>query len=239
MLATGLFLLIKNYLKNKKRLLNDKELMKSQFQQEMLKAQLEIQEETLKQISQEVHDNIGQTLSLAKLTLNTLGMLNQQSALDKIDSTKQLITKAIQDLRSLSKTLNKDAVLSLGLVRAVEAQLEFIERIGSFETHFEQQGLTNTLPPQAELICFRIVQEAVNNIIKHAEATKIEIVLHFKDYLLEMMIKDNGKGFNQQSEETSGTGLRNMKSRAVLIGGTLEVETNDKGTSIFVTVPTH
>jgi len=103
--AIGIILLILVYQKKQLQYLNDKGLMRMNFDKELFETQLEIQEQTLKNISQEIHDNIGQGLSLAKLNINTMDSNGVAVLQDKINASKHLITKAIQDLRDLSKSL--------------------------------------------------------------------------------------------------------------------------------------
>jgi signal transduction histidine kinase len=215
---------------------NEKNLITTQFQQELLRTQLEIQEQTLKNISQEIHDNIGQTLSLAKLNLNTID-LQKQNAQEKILSSKDLVSKAIQDLRNLSRSLNTDSVLSSGLLKAIETELAIINHVGSFKTAFQTKGQTIRIDSKKELILFRIVQEAINNIIKHSAANSILVNLDFTNEHLKIEISDNGKGFEAIPDSAEGQGLRNMKSRAELIGGNFNVASNSNGTTITVTLP--
>src|SRR5258706_10354982 len=108
--------------------LNEKQQLQSKYQKELLRTQLEIQEQTLKTISQEIHDNIGQVLSLAKLNLNTMDVTQQDKLQEKISDSKKLVSKAIQDLRDLSKSMNTDNIEALGLVRAIEYELEMIRK---------------------------------------------------------------------------------------------------------------
>jgi signal transduction histidine kinase len=223
--------------KSKARLYEkEKALLKFQFQQELLQSQLEIQEQTLKNISQEIHDNIGQTLSLAKLNLNTID-LHKENTQDKIVNSKELVSKAIHDLRNLSRSLNTDSVLSSGLLKAIETELVIINHAGSFTTGLKTKGQSARIDSKKELILFRIVQEAINNIIKHSDANSIIVTLDFTNALLRIEINDNGKGFEANTESNEGQGLRNMKSRAELIGGNFEILSGANGTTIIITLP--
>lgn len=223
------------YGKRQKKHQIEKLAMQNNFQQELLRTQLEIQEQTLKNISQEIHDNIGQTLSLAKLNLNTMDV-EKATTVDKIHTTKELVGKAIHDLRDLSRSLNTDSILSAGLVKAIEIELGIIEKAGVFEIRFSVSGKPIRIDPKKELILFRIIQEAINNIIKHSNASLIKVDLDFRESGLEIIIADNGRGF-AFSEQSDGSGLRNMNSRAQLIGGSLEVNSSTNGTTIILNVP--
>lgn len=222
----------------RKQSLHQKKISEMQytFQQELLRTQLEIQEQTLKNISQEIHDNIGQTLSLAKLNLNTIDPQKENSVQKKIYNSKELVSKAIHDLRNLSKSLNTDSFLSGGLVKGIETELSMMEKAGIFHTQFNITGTSVHIDAKKELILFRIVQEAINNIIKHSNADEVKVKAIFENNFLKIIIRDNGKGF-ETAEGSEGSGLRNMHSRAGLIGGKFDVETNSNGTQISVTVP--
>ena len=164
-----IFFLVYVWLQFYKRNTNYKTNMKTielQFQQTLLQTQLEIQEQTFKNISQEIHDNIGQVLSLAKLNINTMSEATPEILQEKINDSKDLISKAIQDLRDLSKSLNTDYITELGLIRAVEYELEMIKKTGNYKMQFDIEGKAIRLEKQQELIFFRIVQEALHNIIK-------------------------------------------------------------------------
>lgn len=212
--------------------------VRARYEEELLRAQLEIQEGTLRTISQEIHDNIGQTLSLAKLHLNTIPP--SDSGNEKIASSRDLVGKAIQDLRSLSKTMNKDTVLSAGLVKAVEYELTQLQKSGAYTTDLQVTGTARRLEGQAELILFRIVQEAIQNILKHAEADRVEVAMDFTGTAFSLSIRDNGKGFASPAlggmEE--GSGLKNMRLRAGLIGAELSVDTGPgEGTALHIQSP--
>jgi signal transduction histidine kinase len=234
--AIGIIILTLIYQKKQIQFTKEKEQFKIILDKEILEAQLEIQEQTLRNISQEIHDNIGQTLSLAKLNLNTIN-LQKQNAQEKITQSKELVSEAIKDLRNLSKSLSTDSILSSGLLKAIETELAIIDHSGSFKTEFHIKGYTKRINPKKELILFRIVQESINNIIKHSDANRILINLDFTNEYLRIEVCDNGKGFNADTETSEGLGLRNMKNRAELIGGTFDIFSNYDGTTMKVTIP--
>src|SRR4030095_11999070 len=148
-----LFLLI--HKKKIRKNLYERQQLQSQYQQTLLQTQLEIQEQTLKNISQEIHDNIGQVLSLAKLNLNTMPSTNDEVLQQKILNSKELVSKAIVDLRDLSRSLDTDYVQEMGLQRAIENELEMIKKTGTIETNMIVEGSMFRLQKQNELILFR------------------------------------------------------------------------------------
>jgi two-component system, NarL family, sensor kinase len=240
--AVGIIILILLYQKRQLSHFNEKNQMRSNSEKELLRTQLEIQEQTLKTISQEIHDNIGQVLSLTKLNLNTIDFTKPAELQEKITDSKNLVSKAIHDLRDLSKSLNTDNIAAMGLVRVIEYELEMIRKTG-FATLLEVTGDTIKMEPQKELILFRIVQETLNNIIKHAEAKRITVIMTYSADKLELQVQDNGKGtdlssLNDNADSSFGLGIRNMHNRAKLIGAEFTMSSSiGKGTVVSVIVP--
>jgi two-component system NarL family sensor kinase len=231
------------YRKRHRRHLGEKEQLRLSYERELLKAQLEIQEQTFRNISQEIHDNIGQMLSLAKLNLSTMDLSQPLLLEQKIGDTKQLVGQAIHDLRSLSHGLNTDYVADLGLARAIGHELETVKRSGGYETELITEGTIYHIDNQSELIIFRITQESLNNIVKHAACQRIVIHLLYQPEKLVVSIRDNGKGFDltplsHDFIASFGLGIKNMHNRAHLIGaGFLISSTIDEGTCVTITVP--
>jgi two-component system, NarL family, sensor kinase len=227
-LLLGLFIILLATLYSKKQQKNkiDKLRMQSDFSQTLLQTQLEIQEQTLKTISQEIHDNIGQALTLAKLNLNTMPPTDTDVQ-EKIATTKELVSKAIVDLRDLSRSLNTDYVADMGLQRAMEYELSLISKSSAIQTKMQTEGEPFRMDKQKELILFRMVQELLNNALKHAGAQLITAVMKFSPTGLVLTITDDGKGFDPDAAATpttgSGLGLRNMQNRAKLIGADFSI----------------
>ena len=217
---------------------NERVRLQQDFQQELLRAQLEIQEQTFKTISQEIHDNVGQMLSLAKLNLNTIDLQNQERAAEKVESARNLVGKAINDLRDLSKTLNTDTIAAAGLLNAIEAELHQLEKTGTLKTTFHLSGTHLKLDAQKELILFRIVQEALHNVIKHAQAGHVCIAALFENGELNLSVADDGCGFDEAARPAAGSGLRNMQHRSKMIGAGWAIERGKEGgTVVRITLP--
>lgn len=195
-----------------------------EFNRTLLQSRLEIQEQTFKTISQELHDNVGQTLTLAKLNLNTLNLVGSGKEHEKITSSVHLLTQSIQSIRDLSKNLHGDIISENGLIYALEAELKMIEKAGSLKTILNVSGEADNLDTGKSLIIFRIAQEALNNIVKHANASVIEIAVHFSADRLDLSILDNGRGITKSDAIQKGSGLRNMNDRARVIGAKLNIQ---------------
>lgn len=199
------------------------------YQKEILKTQLEMQEQTFLAISQEIHDNVGQVLSLVRLNMSTMNVAENTILQQKVNTSKELLDQAIQDLRNLSKILNSKYVSQQSLSDLLKFQLGLIQRTGAVETGIEVHGEVRTLDSEKKLIIYRIAQEALSNIIKHADANSIKAKLTYMADRLSLSITDDGKGFIASSTSpgevlAQGTGIHNMYYRAKLIGATLHVE---------------
>jgi two-component system, NarL family, sensor kinase len=227
--------------KKQQRFINDLIAIKANYEKELYKAQLEIQEQTFQEIAREIHDNVGQILSLAKLGLGTLDLERKDEATEGILEISDILEKALDDLRHLSRTLNTEIIKKGGLIKSIEMQVGFLQRGGKFKIRFEVTGEPFILDENKEIILFRILQEAVNNILRHSKATDICISLcNFKDFV-KLQIQDNGRGFNLDEQllvPGKINGIHNMQYRAKLIDAKFEYDSKiGSGTKITVTTP--
>lgn len=227
----------------KKQLKNieEKAALKTAYDQEIFKSQIEVQNQTLQHIGQELHDNIGQLLSVAKINLNILEESDSEE-LDFIKQTNEIITQSISDLRALTKSLDGDFVKDFGLEESISHELQRIRKTRRFQTEISVLGDKRKLGYEREIVLFRIVQEVLNNALKHSKAKNLTIVLHYFPQSFTLNINDNGKGFdlesiNQKSISQAGAGLRNMQRRMELIGGSCKISSEiGKGTEVLLTV---
>ena len=210
-----------------------------EFDHLLVQSRLEIQEETFKSISRELHDNIGQILTLAKLHLNTLALENSEQSRERLNGAIDMITQTIQSLRDVSKNLHADTISKNGLVPALETEIRIIEKLGILHPVFRVFGQPVHLDDNKSLIIFRIVQEALQNIVKHAKATMLEVNIHYSVEQVRLTISDNGTGFNWEENKDKGSGLRNMTDRARIIGAHFDVQpAATTGTILTLTIPT-
>jgi two-component system, NarL family, sensor kinase len=241
MLALVVFItvIIYRYQQKQNAYFKDIESLKTSHQNTLLQSQLEIQEQTFQNISREIHDNIGQKLTLAKLHLNTLDYFNKEKITLQVNDSISMISEAINDLSDISRSMSSEILLNNGLIKALEFEEAQLQKSGIFEISLCTSGNTIFMDANTELVLFRIAQEAINNIIKHAQATTINIQLHYNSVLFTMAITDNGRGFN--IEETHyGTGLQNIKKRIAILKGRLEISsTPNIATQIKIEIPIH
>lgn len=216
-------------------------LVKDKYEREALRSQLEIQENTLKAIAQELHDNIGQLLSVVKLSLSALPLEKTHPACELVKHSQDVLNKAIFDLSDLTKSLHSERIKDVGLVESMRFELAAIKKTGLLDIQFSVSGAEVQLPEQKAIFLFRMFQEMLNNILKHSKAKLVNVSLSYLDddtFVLE--VEDNGVGFNvtekQQSVSSSrGVGLKSMFNRAQLMGATIRIDSEEgKGTKVLV-----
>lgn len=229
------------YLYQRRRLVQRQELtdLQQQFTEQSLKAQLEIQEQTFHAISQEIHDNVGQLLSLAKVQIN---IIDEGKSLDAemLQSIRDNIGKAMTDLRDLSRSLNSERIRDSSIHETLLQEAERINRTGVIIAEVIIEGDAHEMQPQKKLILFRILQESIQNCIKHAEASRITILCKYQADRINVAIHDDGKGFDPEAalEKGSGQGLGNIRTRIRLTGGNHTIYSRPKeGTHINLTIP--
>lgn len=212
---------------------------KSKFNQILLQAQLEIKEQTMRHIAHELHDNLGQIASLIKINLNTLQLSDLKKGEQKIEDTKELVRQLITDLKSLSISLNGERTVQMGIVKSIELDVERLNKTGQFEVSIHQEGYSPTLDNNTTIIVYRMVQEILNNMVKHSGAKQIKITLNGNKNLLTLVCSDDGVGFNKEEKMNSGgSGLLNLQNRAKLINAQLTIRSSAKtGTTISIELP--
>ena len=232
-----IFFLIYNRQQRNKITLQQRKIQAA-FHQVLLQTKLEIQEETFKKVSMELHDNVGQMLSLVKLNLNTLPTGNSDKLDEKLENAKDMLTKIIQEVRDIARTMNSEVVNRLGIAHAIENELQNISKLSSFQVGFNWTEEIVNINPQVELILFRMVQETLHNVIKHSQAGKVDVTGTFVNNNFQLVISDNGVGFTPAKIDYSGSGLINLESRCKLINADLQINSSiGKGTIITISLP--
>ena len=216
-IVTGLVILFfVTFQKHKNKLLLERIQRERQFEEELLKTQTEIQEQTLKNVGQELHDNVGQLLSVANMQLSLITTLTQDSIKTKVDDTKNVISDAIKEVRALSKILNNEVILSRGFQESLVTEIERINKMTQIKAELFSSGDKGVCKNNNDaIILFRILQEFVSNTVKYSDATTLAITLNYFPDHLTILAEDNGVGFDIDGVE-KGSGLINMQSRAEL-----------------------
>lgn len=231
LLVVIIFVLFLVFIKRKNNLVTEKQQAQREFENAIAETQIEIREQTLRNISWELHDNIGQLLTLAKIQLHQLAGCNED-----ISGVSDTISKSLTELRALSKLINPDALKNIMLPEAVSLEVARFNRLNFIEASLTINGDEEIIDDKAEIILFRILQEFFSNTIKHAKASELDVILTYTPEQLTIIAKDNGKGFDKSVENPNkGIGLQNMKSRGKLIGAEIELESAlEKGTQLTI-----
>jgi PAS domain S-box-containing protein len=210
-------------------------------QKSIAQAVVDAQEKERAEIGKELHDNVNQILSTAKLYLELAKTdTKQKDAL--IKRSADSIFTAINEIRHISKALVPPSVKDLGLIESINDLVESLQMTNALQVQFTHSGdFDNIIDDKQKLMLFRIIQEQVSNVLKHAEATRITIDLKLNDKLINLSIVDNGKGFELEKVKfKKGVGLSNIESRAHLFNGEVIITTApEKGCKLFIQVPIH
>jgi PAS domain S-box-containing protein len=208
-------------------------------QKAISQATINTQEKERTEISKELHDNVNQVLTTTKLYLD-LAMANPELKDELIKKSSQNIINVITEIRSLSQSLMIPSLGDLGLIDSIEDLAENINVTKKVRVFFKHRDIDeNFLDDNQKLTLFRIIQEGLNNVIKHSGATRVIIELSKKEKTIQLDIKDNGKGFDLRNIK-KGFGLNNIRNRVYLLNGNLTVETQPgKGCTLVVELPHH
>lgn len=223
--------------KRKNKLIYEKFEAEKRFEKELTQSKLEIQEQTLKNVGWELHDNIGQLLSVANMQLNMLSRTAEDSTKSSLMEIKEVVSNSLQEVRSLSKSLNNEVIDYAGLEASVKNELARFTRLNVIRTNFIVSGDTAEIRQKDAIILFRILQEFFSNVIKHSKADNLEVEFEYTSEELKILASDDGVGFNPEEVQKS-SGLINMKSRAEIIGTDFSLNSSQTtGTSLSLIYP--
>jgi len=224
------FLLQKNTRKKQKLAEQEKALETQKLatvlkEQELVSidAMIEGQEKERQRIANDLHDDLGGLMATVKLHFN---VLKEKQTPELFDKTTNLLDEAYQKIRSIAHTKNSGVIAKQGLLKAVQNMADKISVSNTIQVDVIDHGLENRLENSLELTIFRIIQELITNVIKHAHATKAHIHLTNHDDALNIMIEDNGKGFNpsQITTKNKGMGISSIDKRVAHLQGTMTIE---------------
>jgi len=198
---------------------------------------VEAQELERKRLARELHDETGQALTSILLGLKPLESETTGEARETVAALRGLVVSTLQDVRRLAVELRPSALDDLGLVPAIERLAQSFGENG-ISVDVETQIGSERLPEAVETTLYRIVQEAVTNVAKHADATNLSITLTRKASSVVAIVEDDGKGFDPGATRPDALGLAGMRERLALVGGTLRIEAAEGfGTTIAAEVP--
>lgn len=235
-LLLSIFVITLLLLFQKRRQQHDREMLdlKYTYEQQLLQSQIEVQEATFSALGKELHDNVGQLLSSTKMLLG-ITQRNLPTIPDTLITAEETLGKAINELRSLSKILTREWLEQFNLIENLQAEVARINSSNGIHIFLSTPQFLS-IEPNKQIILFRIIQEALQNAIKHANAKSISIAIIEDNTTITAQIKDDGSGF--ETTEKKGIGIMNMKHRAQLLNGNIEwVSTAEKGTLVQIILP--
>ncbi|HNQ26293.1 MAG TPA: histidine kinase [Aquaticitalea sp.] len=224
--------------KRKNKILLDKIKQQQAFDAEISRTQTEIQEETLKHLGWELHDNIGQLLAFASMQMGLVLAKTDEGMKKTVQGASEAIKDSLEEVRALSRSLNNEVVTNIGLEKSIANELTRIRKMRIFSTDLEIMGQSRAISNnKSEIVLFRILQEFLSNSIKYSSAKNLKVQMDYRDGLLHIEASDDGLGFDMQTTQ-KGSGILNMTSRAKLIGANLVLKSKpDEGTQLYLDYP--
>lgn len=199
--------------------------MKNRFEQTIIKSQLEIQNQTLNYIGSEIHDDTAQVVYLSMLRIANLKEKVDEKEKEEIYN---FLKKVWNDLRNISHSLINNNFHQIGFVESLEQLLHNINKTGKYQSFLtiDEDVNLDLLDKSVDVILYRMIQEVINNTLKHASCDKIKVHIGKQNEQIKVEIEDNGIGFNKEDikQDNPGVGLNNIFSRAKLINATVHID---------------
>jgi len=225
LLAVFLLVMLYLFLRKQRQNQKEKEEMKNRFEQTIIKSQLEIQNQTLNYIGAEIHDDTAQVVYLSMLRIANLKKQVDEKEKEEIYN---FLKKVWNDLRNISHSLINNNFHQIGFVESLEQLLHNINKTGKYQCFLtiDEDVNLELLDKSVDIILYRMIQEVINNTLKHASCDKINVHIGKVNEQLKVEIKDNGIGFKQDEIklDNPGVGLNNIFSRSKLINATVHID---------------
>lgn len=235
----GFLMILLIYRKRKLEHLREVEFLNEKFANQLLQTQLEVQQQTMQYIGREIHDNVGQQLTLAAIYTNQIDYEQKYPQIsERIIAVSKIINNSLDELRNLSKDLTSDYIAQADLTMLIENECKKVNqsRICSAVFHCVINSINSSYPVKS--ISLRIVQEFIQNSLKHAACSNIEVRITKSNEDVNITVADDGKGFLEGEATGKGIGLSNMKKRAEIIGASVFIESKPgTGTKMKLLIP--
>lgn len=234
----GILLFIYQYKLKKKK--HDRQLLYKDetHKKELLKTQIEIQTDTMRHIGQDIHDSVGQKLTLASLYLKQLPADQLDSFATTILSVNQLIDDSLEELRQVSKSLTQSNIMNQTLIMLLEQLSNRVTNLNKFKIDFQYQKNIIISSVIVKTVAYRIAQEFIQNSIKHSKCSLISLKLSEDQGIVTLALRDDGVGFNMDTLTSRGIGISNFKKRADWIGAKLYYKSKiNQGTQLTLVLP--
>jgi two-component system, NarL family, sensor kinase len=239
MLAGSIILFIVFYQKKMIKEQMKRQALVFEYQQKMMLAEMESQEGERRRLAADLHDSIGGMLSTIRVGLSTLARTLPDPK--SMDETKLMLDDTIASVRRISRDLMPATLEKFGFLNAIKELCERFQATSKIQIKFSEPDEFPTIDKQRQLMLFRIVQELLNNAIKHANATSIHVTIQNENGIY-VTVEDDGVGFDpvhemKENQNGKGLGLFNIENRAHLLGGKLEYPKPVKGSKTVLTIP--
>ncbi len=213
---------------------------KKNIEGNQMRAEIQGRDKERKRIAQEIHDSLGQTLTVASMSLDTIGIdieLKDKAKRSLFTNTKELIDNAITEAREISHNLMPSSLIDFGLIPSLESDIKSINKSSDIRFVFYHHNVPEQISDELKINVYKIIKEGLNNVLKHSQATFSSVQLITHDRWLFVMIEDNGIGFSEEDKKDhQGIGLNSLRNRARSIGGEVFIE-NSKGVLITIEIP--
>ncbi|ARS34363.1 sensor histidine kinase [Pontibacter actiniarum] len=215
-------------------------------QHQLLEATFKAQEEERRRVARDLHDEVGAMLALVKLNLHQLvtsANIQDVAFLAKAHNMKQQLDEVLGSVRRISHDLMPVVLEKMGLAPALDALRRSLASSGQLEMVVHYNEKNKRLPPQHELLLYRMVQELLNNTLKHAQASQVSVNLEFATEEVKLLYSDNGVGFDlatmrQEQEAKGGLGIMSLQSRTALLHGSITISSEPgAGTTAEIIIP--
>ncbi len=222
-IAIGVFLLNQHFQKNLIRQQLEREALRSKHQKELLQSNIEVQESERKRIAKDLHDELGATLSIAKMHLMRLEQMHPslESKGISIGNIRKIIETSIASVRQISHHLMPNQLETFGLIRSLESMVDQINESKQVSIEIDVPAMTTKLSWDKELGLYRIFMELIQNTLKHSKAKAVNIKYKEENGKVVIDYKDDGVGLPK--EMVHGLGLKSMEARIKAIGGTIDL----------------
>ncbi|CAA0148449.1 sensor histidine kinase [Tenacibaculum maritimum] len=236
---SGIAIFIYQYRIKKRAHLKQISSIDAHHKKELLETQIEIQAQTMQYIGQEIHDNIGQKLTLASIYTQQLIFENKTPEINEnIRGINDIINQSLRELRHLSKSLTDDSIKNNSISKLIQNECKKVNDLKKCNVQFSKK-IEKTLDSyQVKSILLRITQEFIQNSIKHSNCKNIVISLYISNAIVYLNLRDDGIGFETETIKPKGIGLQNIRKRTELIGGSMLLESSKRsGTKLTLKIP--
>lgn len=208
------------------------ELERQQMRQALLETEIEIQEQTLENVSRELHDNYGQVASLIGMNLKMLSPPSTEKDMERLADIKGMMTQLVSDIRSLSTSLNSNKIAQIGLIEGVEQDIQRIHNMEQLRIKLDADAYQNNLSDDQVKIVYRMFQELINNMLKHSKASEVMVKFSTKGNYMHFEFSDNGVGMDLSTIK-EGNGLTNLTKRSKMLNANYKVISEPGNGSTF------